>query len=299
MTQSEQNERIGTRTGIRALATVTGALMLTALAACGSAPLVNTALDDARTSYRNAADDPAVARAGELDLRRAQQALQKGSDALRDGADPVVVDHYAYVAKRRTEAAIESNRIAQSEKAVANATRTRDAMVIESRTREAEAARRLAEQRLSTAEQSQQQAASAQQHARMLERQLAALKARQTDRGMVLTLGDVLFDTGRAQLKPGAARTLNQLATFLRENPERTVQIEGYTDSVGSSALNQTLSDDRASAVKSALMDRGIAITRIAARGLGEADPVATNRTAAGRQRNRRVEVIISNEQRQ
>ncbi len=279
----------------RAARAITSALALAALAACGSPPRVNAALDDARVRYQQAASDPAIARTAEVDLRRAQRALQQGSDGLRDGADPTVVDHYAYLAKRRTEAALESNRIALAEQAVTDATRTRDQIVIESRTREAEAARRLAEQRLSTVEQSQQQTASAQQRARMLERQLAELKARQTERGMVLTLGDVLFDTGRAQLKPGAARTLDQLATFLQENPERTVQIEGYTDATGTDSFNQTLSENRASAVKSALMDRGVAITRVAARGFGEANPVATNGTAAGRQRNRRVEVVISN----
>ncbi len=287
MTRNEKHSRL-TRTAIAVLA-------LAVLAACGSTPRVNPALDDARMGYQRAAGDPAIARTAELDLRRAQQALQQGSDALRDGAEPVVVDHYAYLAKRRTEAALEASRIAVAEKAVAEATRTRDAIVIEARTQEAETARRLAEQRLSTMEQSQQQTASAQQRARMLERQLAELKAKQTDRGMVLTLGDVLFDTGRAQLKSGAMRTLDQLATFLRENPERTVQIEGHTDSTGSRSLNERLSEDRASAVKTALMDRGIAITRISATGFADANPVATNSTAAGRQRNRRVEVVISN----
>ena len=284
-----------TENKFRPLRTTIGVLALAMVAACSSAPRSNAALDEARLGYQRAATDADVARVAELDLRRAQQALQSGSDALRDGADPALVDHYAYLAKRRTEAALEAKRIATAEQAVAEATRTRDAIVIESRTREAEAARRLAEQRLATVQQTQQQVQSAEQRAHQLERQLAELKATQTDRGMVLTLGDVLFDTGRAQLKPGAARTLDQLATFLRENPERTVQIEGYTDSVGSDAMNQGLSERRASSVKSALMDRGIAITRIAARGFGEANPVATNDTAAGRQLNRRVEVVISN----
>ncbi|MEP7208527.1 MAG: OmpA family protein [Casimicrobiaceae bacterium] len=110
---------------------------------------------------------------------------------------------------------------------------------------------------------------------------------------MVLTLGDVLFDTGRAELKPGADRTIDQLATFLRENADRTVEIEGYTDSTGADALNQVLSERRAIAVKNALADRGIAATRVSARGFGETNPVASNDSAAGRQQNRRVEVVI------
>ena len=110
---------------------------------------------------------------------------------------------------------------------------------------------------------------------------------------MVLTLGDVLFDTGRAELNPGAARTLDQLAAFLKENTERTVAIEGYTDATGTEQGNQVLSERRANSVKNALTDRGIASARISARGFGEASPVASNNTAAGRQQNRRVEVVL------
>lgn len=104
------------------------------------------------------------------------------------------------------------------------------------------------------------------------------MQAQQTDRGMVLTLGDVLFDSGRAELKSGAMRTLDQLVTFLKDNPERTVNVEGYTD-----------------AVRTALTSRGIEGARIAARGYGESSPVASNDTAEGRQRNRRIEIVISN----
>ncbi len=111
---------------------------------------------------------------------------------------------------------------------------------------------------------------------------------------MVLTLGDVLFDTGKAQLHAGAARTIEQLASFLKENPERTIEIEGYTDSTGSQDLNLALSERRANAVKNALTDRGIAANRISARGFGEANPVAGNETAAGRQLNRRVDIVVS-----
>ena len=118
-------------------------------------------------------------------------------------------------------------------------------------------------------------------------------KAKQTERGMVLTLGDVLFDTGRAELNAGAAHTLDQLSAFLKENPERTIEVEGYTDAVGSDQMNRTLSERRANSVKNALMDRGVASNRISARGFGEARPVASNNTSAGRQQNRRVEVVL------
>ena len=114
---------------------------------------------------------------------------------------------------------------------------------------------------------------------------------------MVLTLGDVLFDSGRAELKSGAMRTIDQLVTFLKDNPERTVNVEGYTDSVGSDNFNLGLSQRRADAVRTALTSRGVEATRIAARGYGESSPVASNDTAEGRQRNRRIEIVISNVQ--
>jgi outer membrane protein OmpA-like peptidoglycan-associated protein len=140
----------------------------------------------------------------------------------------------------------------------------------------------------------QAQASSANARTKALEAQLAELKAKQTNRGLVLTLGDVLFDTGHAELQPGADSTLDQLVQFMTQNPERTLKIEGYTDSVGSDSSNQVLSERRAIAVKNALIDRGLDASRISARGYGEASPVASNGTSGGRQQNRRVEIVIS-----
>ena len=111
----------------------------------------------------------------------------------------------------------------------------------------------------------------------------------------MLTLGDVLFDTGRAELKPGAERTIDKLTSFLNENPERKVQIEGFTDSQGTDEYNQQLSQRRADAVASAIIGRGIQSDRVRARGYGEEFPVASNDNAGSRQRNRRVEVVVSN----
>jgi outer membrane protein OmpA-like peptidoglycan-associated protein len=104
----------------------------------------------------------------------------------------------------------------------------------------------------------------------------------------------VLFDTGEAALKHGATTTIDRLAQFMRDYPERSVRIEGHTDSVGSDETNQALSERRAAAVGDALVGRGIETQRVAILGVGEARPVATNDTVAGRQQNRRVEVIVS-----
>jgi outer membrane protein OmpA-like peptidoglycan-associated protein len=130
---------------------------------------------------------------------------------------------------------------------------------------------------------------------RFAESQLDLLQAKPADHGLVLTLGDVLFTSGRADLKPGAMGTLNQLVNFLAKYPDRSVAIHGYTDSLGSEEYNQGLSERRANSVKAYLAAQSIDSTRLSASGMGQSDPVAGNDSAAGRQQNRRVEVIISN----
>jgi outer membrane protein OmpA-like peptidoglycan-associated protein len=123
---------------------------------------------------------------------------------------------------------------------------------------------------------------------------LQAMKAHKTERGQVITFGDVLFDTGKAELKSGSQRNFRQLADFLLANPERKVLIEGFTDSTGSDAFNQRLSEHRAEAVARALKQQGISPARVTSIGYGSEYPVADNGTAHSRQLNRRVEVIVS-----
>ncbi|UUY08242.1 OmpA family protein [Pseudomonas sp. J452] len=128
-----------------------------------------------------------------------------------------------------------------------------------------------------------------------LQRQLNALNAKQTERGMVMTIGDLLFATGGAELRSAGANDLGRLAQFLQQHPERDVLIEGHTDNVGSDAANFSLSQRRAESVKAYLLRQGVASSRLDASGKGENSPVAGNESASGRQLNRRVEVIISN----
>ena len=138
-------------------------------------------------------------------------------------------------------------------------------------------------------------AANSQQEAAEMQRQIDALQAKVTDRGIVLTLGDVLFESGRADLKAGAAGNLSKLVAFLTKYPERVVTIEGYTDSIGGDDYNQALSQRRADSVRSYLVRAGIDSGRLTAAGMGKNDPVAGNDSAIGRQQNRRVAVIINN----
>lgn len=123
---------------------------------------------------------------------------------------------------------------------------------------------------------------------------LQQLKATQTERGTVVTFGDVLFDTGRADLQGGSQRNIEQLAGYLLANPERKVRVEGFTDSTGGEAFNQQLSEQRAAAVANALRRQGVQPQRIISAGYGQAYPVASNASVQSRQLNRRVEVIVS-----
>jgi outer membrane protein OmpA-like peptidoglycan-associated protein len=176
---------------------------------------------------------------------------------------------------------------------------------IEAARQQAAAAEQAAQQQAAAAEQSAQQQAQALEAARLeaeraqariaeQEEQLKALNAKKTDRGLVVTLGDVLFGVNKSELTPGGMRNVQKLAEFLRQYETRKLLIEGHTDSTGSDALNQALSERRAESVRTALVGMGIDGSRIATRGYGKAFPVASNNTAAGRQLNRRVEVVLS-----
>ncbi len=169
---------------------------------------------------------------------------------------------------------------------------------------EADAARKQAADAQANANQSaaalaQANADTAANNARLqaVQAQLDEMEAKKTERGMVITLGDVLFDTGKAQLKAGATRNVQKLADFMKQYPERRVQIEGFTDSVGQEEYNQVLSQQRADAVRAALTSMGVESARIDTQGYGETLPVASNDTKAGRQLNRRVEIVLSDEQ--
>ncbi|HEU4627319.1 MAG TPA: OmpA family protein [Steroidobacteraceae bacterium] len=136
---------------------------------------------------------------------------------------------------------------------------------------------------------------SSERQAMELQRLIDELQAQRTDRALVMSLHNVVFASGEADLKAGDAGNLDELVAFLIEYPNRTVTIEGYTDSIGSPNYNQRLSQRRADSVKTYLVGQGIGSMRLVASGKGEAAPVAGNESADGRQQNRRVEVIIHN----
>jgi outer membrane protein OmpA-like peptidoglycan-associated protein len=256
-------------------ATAVGAAVALALAACATTPQSNAMLEQARVAVVSAQTNPQVAGDSKADLATAQDALAQGDALLKAGKPVEDVDHEAYVAERFALAAQKGAELDTSRKAIADADSRRNAVLLVAR---------------------EDEAARANEKSRQLEASLADLKASKTDRGVVVTLGDVLFETGRADLKSGSRQTLDKLSAFLQAYPKRNVQIEGFTDSVGGDGYNQSLSERRADSVRDALTSMGIANDRILTKGLGKSSPVGDNGTAQGRQQNRRVEVLILDE---
>ena len=243
-------------------------------------------LERAQANFRQAQQNSNITTHAPVALREAHNSLQRAEREWTDDEDQKEADHLTYLVERRIEIAQATADKKLAEAELARLSDAREQILLEARTREAEQAQYQAAVRAREAEQARDQA-------RQLAQELAELKAKQTERGLVLTLGDVLFAYDQADLKPGAMQNLYQLVTFLRDNPERHVIIEGHTDNHGSQQYNQDLSRQRAEAVRSFLLQNDIPPQRITARGYGEAYPVAPNSTASGRQQNRRVEVVI------
>ncbi|MFZ1904836.1 MAG: OmpA family protein [Steroidobacteraceae bacterium] len=275
------------------------------LAACAAAPLQPDGAAEARNKLTQLRSDPNLASRAPLAMKEADAAVRV---AEQPQTDKELGAYRVYLADREVEIARAQAETSFAEDQRATLTAQRESARLDARTREADAAKGqvataqaagaeqkvAADQARSDANAAQLAAASSEQQAAELQQQIDVLQAKKTDRGLVLTLGDVLFTSGQADLKMGSTGNLNKLVAFLNRYPDRTVVIEGYTDSVGGEDYNQGLSERRADSVKSYLTGQGISSMRLSASGKGKSDPVAGNDSAAGRQQNRRVEVVIS-----
>ena len=264
--------------------------------ACASAPVTTPTLDQARADFVAANNNPQIAAHAPLAFKQASDALDQANAAAARRESLNDIDRLAYLAKQKIATAQEVAKTKAAEADIANASRERDAVRLEARTAEAERARREAEAAQAQAEAAQQQNAALAQRAAQLEALLVELHAVKTERGYVVTIGDVLFGTDKSSLTPNGMATLRKLADVMAQNPNRSVLVEGFTDSVGSETYNLELAQRRANAVATALGQLGVPRERIAMRAYGEAFPVAPNDSAGNRQLNRRVEIVLSNE---
>jgi len=158
---------------------------------------------------------------------------------------------------------------------------------------EAEQAKALAESSALAASLAKREANLASEQAQSLRRQLENLQLRQTESGVVVTLGDVLFETGQIELKADAESSLVEVVDLLQSEPDKKIRIEGHTDSVGEASTNLRLSQQRSDAVLATLVGLGVEASRITSVGMGEDFPIASNDTSEGRGQNRRVDVIL------
>jgi outer membrane protein OmpA-like peptidoglycan-associated protein len=248
------------------------------LAGCAAAPEPDPALLRAQTEVGAAANNPDIVAFAAPQLNEAQQALHQSQSALKD-RDMPSVDHYAFLASRHAETAEQIARQKKAEQVVENAPAARNQVLLQgARNETARANNETARAKAETEE--------AREEAR---------KQAQSAKGIVLTPRNIVFKVGSAHLDQKATNELQQIANYLRANPDRKVVIEGYTDSTGSAAVNQQLSEQRADAVRLALSGDGVDATRIQIRGMGPAQPIADNADNSGRLINRRVAIIISN----
>lgn len=268
------------------------------LAGCATAPSSPEGAAEVRTKLTRLQSDPNLAGRVPVALEDAEVAVRLAEQPL-PAKDEALGAHRVFMADRKVEIAMAraSTHYAEEQRAKLGEERARARL--EARTLEADQARQQTDAARSDAAAARMSAADAAREAALqaeeLQRQIDALQAEATDRGLVLTLGDVLFATARADLRSGATESLDRLVAFLNQYPNRNVEIEGHTDNVGGEAYNQALSERRAESVKSYLVRQGIDSQRLAASGKGMHYPRVDNASADGRQQNRRVEVIILN----
>lgn len=294
------------------------ALAIVALmAACASTPTSTSLLESTRSEYRQLEQNPNATRLAQMEMKQASEAMREANLSAERRESTDKVDKQAYLARQKIALTDEVIKKKVAESDVAAAAKERDFIRLNQRTNEANQANANAQQSQLNAQMAQADAAQAQRtaadaqratddaraktaeaqaRAAQLEAQLADLAAKKTERGIVITLGDVLFGTDKSSLTPDGMRSAQKLADVLKQNPARTVLVEGFTDSTGASAYNQELSSRRAASVRDALMQMGIAANRVNVRGYGEAYPVAGNDSAADRQLNRRVEIVLSDD---
>ncbi|MBE7181477.1 MAG: DUF4398 and OmpA-like domain-containing protein [Terriglobus roseus] len=256
-------------------------------------------LAQVQTNLQNAdAMDQSKHRDEKLEITYAREAVQRAEDARilslrkqQQAAQQAQID-----ARQAAEAQAQQSQLqaAQAAEAAAQAQAAADREAAQRARAEADAANAQA-----AANAAKAQADAANQSVVALREKLraqlnAVLATQETARGLVVTLGDVLFDTGKYTLKQNAQISLAKVSAILEQYPDLKLQIEGYTDSVGSDELNQKLSDDRARATQDFLVQQGVNAANITAQGYGKTNPVADNSTAQGRAQNRRVEMVVS-----
>ena len=273
------------------------------LTACNTVPRTTNLLEQSRNDFTVMESNPHVERYAPLQLQDATEAMKQANAASDHRLPAEEIDNLAYLAKAKIAVAQEVTKQKLAEAESSNIIAERDRLVLKQKTKEAERAKMNAAQSqltaqaaLATAASLQRSTEQAQSRTAQLEKELADLAAKKTDRGIVITLGDVLFGFDKSSLSPEGTLKIQKLASVLKQYSERRVLIEGFTDNTGSASYNQKLSERRANAVRHSLQHMGIEDDRVRIRGYGKDFPVAPNDSEENRHLNRRVEIILSDE---
>jgi outer membrane protein OmpA-like peptidoglycan-associated protein len=277
---------------VKNLSKLAGISTLVVIAGCSSQNTKPEGMNDVRAKLTQLQSDSQLIQLAPIEFNDAERAVLSAEQPREDKA---LADHLMLVADRKVdiaEARAQSRLLVSQREALS---REGDAAKLASRTSELESARRETASAKADAEELRLVASAEKDRNKEFEKQLDILNAKATDRGMVMTLSDLSFATGKAELKTSVLADLDNLADFLDKYPDRNIMIEGHTDNVGSDALNLKLSKRRATSVRDYLVTKGINSGRLTVVAKGENSPVDTNESALGRQHNRRVDVIISN----
>jgi outer membrane protein OmpA-like peptidoglycan-associated protein len=288
-------------------------LALVALVAACAPQQVPPALEQARTIHSRLVQQGADRRTEtEGSVLRAQAAIAAADSALEAGRNSAYVSALsdialntartaeAVVGTMQARAATDSLRTARLNRLLSMSQAQRDSLAAMNQLSQQEIAA-LRERNVMVSQQADSLRREAELANARLNEALNQLRTlvveitnlQQTSRGLVISLSDILFDLNKATLKPGAEANIRRIAAVLKQYPEHQIAVEGHTDSLGTDAYNQRLSEQRAEAVRTALIAGGVDSGKISARGFGESQPVADNGNAAGRQQNRRVEVVV------
>lgn len=227
-------------------------------------------------------------------VEEAREAVDKLNKMAKADADKAEYEHQLYLTKKKIEIAKEMVKMEKAEEIIANSELRRKDVLLSAGQQQLKAERQQLKEERQQVKTLKDQAAQMMDRAKELQQQVQNLKTEKTERGLVLTLESVLFETGSATVQSGSVRTLQQVAKFLNEYPDRDILIEGFTDDRGEEKYNQQLSQQRAQEVKRVLTRNDVKASRVQTEGYGESYPVANNSTPAGRQQNRRVEIVIA-----
>lgn len=254
-----------------------------------------------QNQYMMAEQQSYVEKYAPLEFEDAKKMIEKTKKMEKSGKSEELIEHQRYLAQKKLDTAIELAKEKRAQERVDNAALNRKDVLLAAKSKELNEAQDEAQRMSKRAKLAEREAEEARERAKEMSakaKKMAAtltdISATDTERGLVITMGSILFELNESELKSSSKNTVAKIADFLNQYPERDVLVEGFTDSTGSSDYNQTLSDKRAKAVTALLAGNGIDQNRLNAVGYGESYPAATNDTSLGRQKNRRVEIVVA-----